>query len=687
MTDHNIESAAGLEALFQEFKTARRVFEPNWMLNRAFFAGEQWVAFQAGRVGRPAGLDPNRQYVTDNRMKGLIVSRTARKSRNRPMFAATPQGGDEQAISNARMGERILENDWTGLKLQPKLYTALLWADICANGFIKVFWDSLEGEKVEALVDPNGNPLMGPSGGLIRPGSEDLAMLVQANPELIAEARPMQVGQGDVRNEVKSPFEIYPHPLATSMDDCEGLFDETVRSKEYVDEHYPENLNGQAFEATYDADIPTGITEGFAPGLGGIVQSGSGSGRGIRVREYHCRPNRRYTNGCRVTWINQTIVRMDDAPDDPMPFVKFDSVEVPGRFWSDPIASDLRPRQVDLNSLATQIKENARLVGNPSLMSSRQAKIEYHGVPGEHVKYDSTVMDPKPEYLVPPPLQQYMENEVTRILQSMEEIAGIHEVSRAQVPNGITAASAINLLQESDETRLGPEIQQMEYSLGQWGTKILKLRARYNTDERLRMIAGDDSYWEPVKFRGEMLGPDPHVEVQPGSQIPRSKAAMQATMTEILTMLVQNGHVPDERNFRKFLKSYEIGGLDSLFEGVSQDARQVGREIRQMMAGIPVPINSFDNHPFHIDEITDFMKTDAYAEASEQAKACFTQHVAEHRQWMVDVANMQAQAQAEAQAAQQAQVTADAQETEIIKNVTSPQVIAPPQETQNGKPT
>jgi hypothetical protein len=40
----------------------------------------------------------------------------------------------------------------------------------------------------------------------------------------------------------------------------------------------------------------------------------------------------------------------------------------------------------------------------------------------------------------------------------MTEISGIHDVSKAMVPTGVTAASAINLLQEADDTRLGPEI-------------------------------------------------------------------------------------------------------------------------------------------------------------------------------------------------------------------------------------
>jgi hypothetical protein len=670
VSDYNIESPEGLNSLFQEAKSARRQFEPDWMLNRAFFAGYQWVSYQAGRIGRPAGLDPHRQYVTDNRMKGIIMARVARKSRNRPMFSATPQGGDDDAINSARLGERILENDWEGLALHPKLHTALMWADLCADGFIKVYWDSFAGQKAQVLMGPGGEPLIGPHGGLARP--EDTEALAQMNPGILEHVTVSEVAQGDVRNEVKSPFEIYPSPLATCMEDCEYLFDETVRSLDYVRERYQQDINGKDFNPVADADVAGAITEGFFPNGSNLFHSNGASTGGVKVREYYCRPNHRYPKGCRSTWINQTIVAMDDAPDDPMPYVKFASIEVPGRFWSAPVATDLRHPQVDFNVMRTQVKENARRLGNPALLESRQAAVEYHGRVGEKIQYDSTVIDAKPEYLLPPNIPVYIENELERIVRSMEEIAGLHEVSRAQVPNGVTAASAINLLQESDETRLGPEIQQMEFALGEWGTKILKLRARYNTDERLVKIAGKDGRWDVFAFKGEMLGEDPHVEVQAGSQMPRGKAAKQAAMTEILSLIFQYQYPIDERNLRRFLKDYEIGGLDRLFEGMTEDAKQVNREIRQLINGEQVPINSFDNDEFHIADTTEFMKTDQYAALPPQIQANFEAHVGQHRERLAQIAEAAAAAEAQAQAVQQEQEATLQQETEIVKNETAP---------------
>lgn len=657
--DANFESAQGLESRLNDAKTARQPFEADWFLNRSFFIGHQWVAYIGGSVIRPPRLDDSRQYVTDNRIKGIIISRVARKAKNRPSFSATPQSADDKAVNSARIGERILVNDWEQLQLQPKLFTALMWADICCDGFIKTYWDSKAGARFDALVGPDGQPVPGPSGQIARP--EDIEALAEVlPPEILEQLNVQTVNQGDIKCEVISPFEFFPDPLATSMEDLEHCFEEKVRSLSYMRERYPTDVNGKHYEPVSDANIPLGVSEGYSPWTGQLFQGGSTHSGGVRCKEVRVRPCDRYPNGYMAIWANDTLLVQDDAPDDAMPYVKFASEEIPGRFWSGAVTTDLRGPQVDLNVIRTQIKENARRFGNPAIMCSRQAKVEYHGVPGERIDFDSTVMDAKPEYLIPPPMQAYIENEIDRIEKSMEEISGLHEVSRATVPPGVTAASAINLLLEQDETRLGPEIHQMEYALGQWGTKILKLRAKYNTDERIIKIAGEDGNWDVFSFKGEMLGEDPHVEVQAGSSMPRSKAAKQAAMTEVLGLIFQYGVPVDERNLRKFLKDYEAGGLDRLFEGMTEDAKQVNRENRLLAQGIELPINSFDNHEFHIAEHTEEQKTSRYAQYPPEVKARYDEHVMQHRMTLAQIAEMEAENQAQAgQAEIQSQADAD----------------------------
>jgi hypothetical protein len=639
VADYDNDITVGdLNQKFEQAKAARSVFEPGWMLNRAFFAGEQWVMWTGGTIRR-VDIDKRRQPVTDNRITPVVTSRVARKTKTRPTFQATPQGADDSAIDATKVGEQVLENDWEALDLQPKTFEALLWADVCCDGFIKTFWDKTKGEK-EMFLFVGDEPVRNPQDGTPLRASEIELLPEDLDPEVAQEIEARPIAQGDVCVEVMSVFEMFPDPLATSMEDLEWMIEEKVRSKEYVRRRYPTDIDGNPFEPQTDADVPSGITEGWGS-TGQLYSGATALYQGVKVREYWCKPNSKHPNGWWAVWANDTLLAAEE-PFDPMPYTKYASIEVPGRFWSQAVTSNLRGPQIELNTIRTQISENARRLGNPALLKSRQADVRYSGVPGEVIEYDSTVQDAIPSYLEPPSIPVYVENEIARIEKSIEEISGMHEVSRATVPAGVTAASAINLLQEADETRLGPEIHQMEKAMGTLGTKILKLRAKFNTDERLLMIAGEDSNWDILAFKGEMLGADPHVEVQAGSQMPQSKAAKQAAMTETLGLMLQYGVQIDERNLRKFLKEYQVGGLDRLFEGFTEDAKQVNRENRILSTEItPLPINNFDNHEFHIAEHTEYQKTSRYARLPDEVKMRFDEHVAAHRQYMVQMVDNQ----------------------------------------------
>ena len=469
------------------------------------------------------------------------------------------------------------------------------------------------------------------------------------------------------------------------MQDCEWLIDETIRSVEWVRKHYPNTVAGEPFEPHADSELPDSPGQGSVHS-GQLYSGSTAEYRGVKVREYWCRPNTRRPNGWYAVWANDALL-VAEEPHDPMPYVKFESTETPGRFWSRSVTSDLRGPQQDLNVIQTQIKENARRVGNPAILKSRQANVRFEGLPGEEILYDSTVSDAVPSYLEPPSIPPYIENQVERIEKSIEEISGMHEVSRATVPTGVTAASAINLLQEADETRIGPEIQQMEFALGELGTKILKLRARFNTDERLLKIAGEDGNWDFHAFRGEMLGSDPHVEVQAGSQMPRSKAAKQAAMTEVLGLMLQYQMPLDERNLRKFLKDYEIGGLDRLFEGFSEDAKQTNREHRILIGGfMDLPINTYDNHEFHVAEHTEFQKSHRYWALDDAAKQRFDDHVAAHRQYMVEMVNNQLEQQSEEASAGQENDLQMQMQADVAKEAAKAEFAPPAGRDNNGNP-
>lgn len=622
-----------LNKKFEQAKSVRGRLEPGWYLNMAYYLGDQWLYWNRGRLERPK-LDPWRFLSIDNRIQPVVRTEIAKMTKQQPAFQVTPQTGDDVDIASAKLAEQILEYLWDEVELRSRLIDALTWSRVVGSGFWKIFWDKSVGEGSQVLVAPDGKPALDENGRPLKPESIPPEMLAELQNQGV---QVVPINQGDVAVEVRSPFEIFPDPLAKNLHECEWLFEETVKSPDYVFKKY--GVNAEA-----DSGPSLGVVESR------IWSQFDQQKTGVRVREFWCRPNREYPNGCRSVIIGDKIVAHEDNPFDAMPYVMFRNIEIPGRFWPDSVVKQLRGPQTELNKIKSQILENAARIGNPAIMTSRQAGVEYSGQPGERIFYDSTVQDAMPRYLQPAEVPAYVREQITRVEESIREISGQHEITSGNVPAGVTAASAINLLLEQDDTRLGPAIYDMEGAIARAGRKITKLVAQFYSTERTIAIAGDEGTWDIFGFRGGMLNGNTKVDVQAGSAMPRSKAAKQAAMNDILHLFIQNGVAFDSKNLAKYLRDMEVGGLERLIDQYSIDETQVAYENNRLSMGEPLMINPFDNDEAHLSGHKDFQKSGKFRQLDPQIQQLFQQHVDMHQQRVDEMQQAQMQQELEQQA-------------------------------------
>jgi hypothetical protein len=239
-----------LDDLHKKATSARSRFEPSWYTNLSYYAGNQWVYYQRGRLYEPK-LDPWRVTFTDNRIIGIVRTEVAKMTKQRPIWVATPTTGDEEDIASAQLLERVLQGQWNEMDLTSKQRAALLWSRITGAGFWKVYWDAQIGEKRDVLLDQDGQIVMGNDG---RP--MDPEIVKQLPPELAQSLQVKTIAQGDACVEVRSPFEVAVDPLAGEEGLCsaEWIVEETVQSADYVQQRYHVELEE-------DADAIAGLAE------------------------------------------------------------------------------------------------------------------------------------------------------------------------------------------------------------------------------------------------------------------------------------------------------------------------------------------------------------------------------------------------------------------------------------------
>lgn len=650
-----------LSSLAEIGKQARAPFEPEWYMNVAFFQGKQWLNYAGGRLNKP-NIPRHRVTFTDNRIIGAVRTEIAKMTKTKPAWVAVPRTDDEEHIEAARMVEQMLDFEWESLRMSRKLRAALKWSRVTGAGFWKIYFDKTKGQKTKVMVGPDGQPATDPDSGRVVRADDPAtkAILSQLPPEQAAAFKEQLIAEGECCIEVKSPWELIVDPLADDegLESAEWIIEESVRSVSYLHQRYNVVLEP-------DADAISGLVESRMAG-----QTGSSAAyKGVRVFEYWRKPCSEEPEGRRVVWVKNRILEEGANPYGWLPYVMFGGIPVPGRFWPTSIVEQLRSIQSELNKTRSQIRENAARIGNPSLLESSQAKVEYTGVPGERIKYDPTMPDSVPQYLQPPTMPAYVLEEPSRLLEAIQDISGQHEVTQGKVPAGITAASAINLLLEQDDTRLGPDIADMELSLADAGHQLVTLIGKFYKTDRIVRLSGEDGVWNVFDFKAEVTEGVDHVEVQTGSAMPRSKAARQAQMQELLNLVIQYGLPLRERDLRRFFADFEFAGLERMFAALSATERQVNRENRLMALGNPLPINSYDDHEAHLEAHEEFQRSGRYWRAVQdnpQLEKIFEMHTLMHRQQMVAMyeaqyEDQQRQQQEAAQGAEE-QGAADAQQ-------------------------
>jgi hypothetical protein len=568
-------------------------------------------------------------------------------TKTRPVWVATPQSGDEEDTNAAALSEQIMRYEWQNLNMRKQDLKALEWARICGAGFLKVTWDPTIGDPVDVLIKPDGGVMTDETGKTMRGDQQVADAFAQATG---AQVKSKGIAPGDMKVEAPSPFAMFIDPLADIFEDAEWLIEESVRSVDYVKRHYGVTLKP-------DAAANPGLVEMQL--LGGIAMSGTGGGtyKGVKLRQYWSKKCDEYPDGARIVCAQGKILDSDLKPFDVMPYIMYTGIPVPGRLIGMGIVELLQGPQTELNKTLSQMAENRNRIGNPTGVAARQAigdpeifleKISTPG--GWHFFDESGSQHPIPQYLEPPTLPDYIKELPDQIRRAMEDISGQHEVTNAQVPPGVTAAAAITLLLDQDDTRLALAVTDHEEGLGIIGTKVLEHVARYYTDSRIIKIAGDDGAWQIFDFRNTDLRGNTHIEVQAGSTFPQSQAAKQAMMKDIITMMTQTGNGLHGRQLSQFFRDMGLGATDHLIEEYTVNETQVNRENVLLMQGKALPINDYDDTQAHIDGHTDLQKSSRYANAPAQVKQITEQHVQLHRQ--------KQQAEQQEQVAQQAQMAA-----------------------------
>lgn len=290
------------------------------------------------------------------------------------------------------------------------------------------------------------------------------------------------------------------------------------------------------------------------------------------------------------------------------------------------IIDQLIPSQEELNHTVSRLHEYKKwFAGKILVPDGTKLSSSYNDQVGQVVKYDKTAG--KPEFQTPPGPPAFIMQELIRIRRDMEDIAATHDASQGRPQPGIKSGVAIENLSELDQSQLTPVLIIIETQLAFFCETVLNIMETKYKEPRLVGITGDHLSSDVKTFLGDNVSGNRRIKISLGNNLPVGREARQNT---IATWLKARLITPEEA--RSML---EFGSIESVFHNLDENAEKT--EIQEMIKGVVIEPQAWENHTRRIKVLTDFFMSDPFiqlrkkATKGDQQAAALIKLLMEHR--------------------------------------------------------
>jgi hypothetical protein len=287
-------------------------------------------------------------------------------------------------------------------------------------------------------------------------------------------------------------------------------------------------------------------------------------------------------HGRYVAWIEgPDKILMDTAwefPFDELPLVKFPGLERPNSPLDDPIVTDARPIQKELNRTISQIIMHKNLTIKPQMLAQRGSLAQrLTDEPGAVFEWSGTTA---PEWREMPQLPPYVFEHLRDIQNRLDRLFNQAAVQTGTPPPNVEAGVAIDLLQEAAVDQISPVIQRLEESLVRAGHIMASYAAEYYIEPRLLKIIGSGGSVQVKKFKNSDISGGYSFHAESGSGLPRTRAGKQARIEWMMQQQLIDG--------KQALKMLDVADTKGLVAKLEADEDMALRENDLLMKGQPI---------------------------------------------------------------------------------------------------
>ena len=385
---------------------------------------------------------------------------------------------------------------------------------------------------------------------------------------------------GNINIKPVDPFNIFPDPLAESIDNSEFLVYATYRNANQIKQQFPEKAS--AIEGSRIT-----MSELVAERDNNDTQDANQ----VLILEMWCRDwvtmdesvegekKLKYPKGRVITCLPELGILLSDKKnpykDGKFPFILMKNYDVPFEFWGVGEVEQIMSPQHYINELTNQIIDNAKNTANMQWIIDKNSGIGQgkltnrpglviRKTPGSEVRRDT-----------PPQMPSYVREQIEILKKDVQDISGVFDSLKGEQQGSITAASAILALQEASQARIRLKIKLMEASLSELAQVVYsRMQQFWKLDRWVRVT---DVEGNPLfkQIGMQVLQNDYDLKVMAGSTMPVNRNAMLDLMIRLAQTNGEDGlPLVDRKAVLEFLPTGDKKAITDRFAQIKEQQAQ-----------------------------------------------------------------------------------------------------------------